>query len=492
MSGSSGSAENVSTEIRAFRGATWLAIFKLVSQLFSWISTIFVARMLIPADYGLMEMSTFITGYAMLFSELGLGAAIIQRPKLNQKELSSVFWATVVISSFFALSCLIIAYPTSWIFHEPRVIPITQTVSVIFLLTGLQIVPLNLLRKELHFKKTGMIDTIGILVSCVFMIITAYLGWGVWTLISGTIVKNFVSLIIVFKIQSWRPTFSFAVKDALSYLNYGYQIAFGNSIGYVNKKSDSFFAGRLWMPNTLGVYSFAKQLSRIPNDKIVSLINQVAFPTFSLLNSNPERFNRFYLYIVKVICCLVFPLFIGGFLLGDELIKVLFDKKWYSMIYVFKIMCLTEIVTPLSSVDNMVHGAQGRPNWFVRFNIIMLIFMPLSFYLSAPYGLNAMVVPWFTSYMVICIVWNKLTLKKIGISSFQYLKNLKSPFFAVCLMGAMIIGVEQIVKYFDYRTVISSSIFLGGKIILGGGVYVLYFVLFDKDILTNIKKLRKK
>ena len=143
-------------------------------------------------------MATVITGYAMMFSELGLGSAIIQKEKINKYEVSTVFWFLFFISLLFAIFCWLIAYPTSWIFDEPRVIPITQTVSILFLISGLQIVPLNLLRRELAFKKIGCIEMIGVFASCMCMYIFAKNGFGVWTLIAGNIVNGGVKLLLLY------------------------------------------------------------------------------------------------------------------------------------------------------------------------------------------------------------------------------------------------------------------------------------------------------
>ena len=88
----------MSVKIQAFKGATWLAIFKFISQMFSWIVTIIVDRILLPEEYGLYAMAILITGYAQKFSQLGLGAAIIQRQDLDKENLSSVFWFSIFIS----------------------------------------------------------------------------------------------------------------------------------------------------------------------------------------------------------------------------------------------------------------------------------------------------------------------------------------------------------------------------------------------------------
>ena len=177
--------EEISIERKVFKGVSWLATFKLLSQIFSWAVTIAVARMLVPGDYGLMEMATVITGYAMIFSELGLGSAIIHKPKLTQNELSSLFWFLVGFSIILSIGAYFASYPTAYIFNEPRVIPVTKSVSILFMISGFQILPLALLNKELEFKKVGLIELIGVIFSSVAMYLLAFFEAGVWTLIGG-------------------------------------------------------------------------------------------------------------------------------------------------------------------------------------------------------------------------------------------------------------------------------------------------------------------
>lgn len=481
----------MSIESKAFKGTAWLAFFKFISQTFSWITTIIVARILVPEDYGLMEMATVITGYAMIFSELGLGAAIIHRPNPTERELSSIFWFSFSLSVLFAFGCFAVAHPTALLFHEPRVIPVTQAVSALFLVSGLQIVPLNLLKKELNFKSIGKIEMTGTLISCVSMLIISSRGGGVWTLIGGHIIRNVTKLCLIYMNVRWRPKLCFNFNDAKSYLKFGIPLTLGGSLNYIYEKSDKFFAGRAWSSNMLGHYSFAKQLAQIPTDKIVTLINQVSFPAFSRMQYEKERFNKFYLNIVKATATIVFPLFVGGFLVGDNLIKLILNEQWYPMILVFRLLCLTEILTALNAVNNFVHGAQGRPTWFLSYNIIIVTFMPVSFYFAVQYGLDGILVPWFTTYFIICIAWIIITLKKIEIKISEYLMIFRTPVIATLIMSFAIVLCTKINNLYIPDTV-NTLFILFIKILIGGIVYIGYTWLYDRELFYSIKKLYKK
>ena len=479
----------LSVEKKMYKGASWLALFKLVSQVLSWMITILVARILSPGDYGLMEMSTILTGYAMIFSELGLGSAIIQRQGITSREMSSIFWFMLAFSSFMAVLCLVLAYPTAAIFNDHRVIPLTQAVSVLFILTGLQIVPSSMLRKELEFKTIGMIEMTGTVVSSICMYAFACLGAGVWTLLGGHIIRELVKLVMMYLKAGWLPSGSFSFQEVKSYLGFGINVAMGRTLHYVYDKSDKFFAGRAWPVHMLGYYSFALQLAKIPTDKIVSLINQASYPAFAQLQASRDEFNRFYLRISKVTMVIVLPIFVGGFMVGDELVRLLLDEKWLPIIPLFRYLCLAQLIVSLITINNLAHVAQGRPHWSLAFNAVVTVFMPISFYFATRHGLNAILIPWFTTYLVLCTGWTLVTLKKIGIGPGTYLGNLFKPAAAVVTMSLGILAFQTLAEKaprIDPGILVTLAI----EVAIGALLYAGFLWVFDRGMVLELKKLR--
>lgn len=474
---------------KVLKETSWLAFFKFASQVFSWIITILVARILTPDDYGLMTKATVITGYAMIFSELGLGSAIIQRSKLTEKELSSVFWFALFFGTILALMCFPIAYPTAWLFHDTRVIPITQTVSVLFILSALQIVPLNLLKKELEFKKVGLVEMTSIFVSSISMYVIARTGGGVWTLIFGHIIRNATKLVLIYLYCGWYPKIFYRYSIAKEYLRFGIAVALGESLFYVYDKSDRFFAGRVWSAGLLGYYTFALQLAKIPVEKIVVLINQVSFSAFAKLQHDPLRFRKFYLTIVEVTAAIVLPIFVGGFLVGDVLIRVLLNPKWFPMIFLFKMLCLAQIVTGISAVNNFVHIAQGRPKWSLAYNAVMAMVLPPSFYFALKYGFNAILVPWFTTYLALCLGWTAVTIKKCSLGFGNYLRAILLPILGTLLIIISILLLEFIFGRYHIQ---SDLVKLMVEIIVGVSVYTLSILPRAKNLVLEIKKQAQK
>lgn len=468
-----------------------MAFFSFFSQAFSWAITILIARILVPGDYGLMSMSTIITGYSLILSDLGLGNAIIQRKNVSENELSSLFWFSMAITTILALSCFPISYLTAFLMHEPRVIPITQTVAILFILNGLQIVPTSLIRKDMNFKAIGLRDMISIIVSSICMLIIAKFNGGVWTLIIGFIIRSFLKTILLFKICRWRPRFHFNYLESKSFISFGLMIALGRSLFYIQEKSDTFFAGRAWKSNLLGYYSFALQLAQIPTEKIVPLINSVSFPAFSKLQDDPVGFNKLYLNISKVTAAIVLPLFAGGYFLGGDLINLILTAKWLPIVPLFRVLCLVQILTSLIAINNFVHAAQGRPQWGLYYYIACVIAMPISFYFAVPYGLNAILIPWTTTFLVLSSFWIFISLRKLGIKLYDYIINMLHPICGTLLMSVFLILLHKIIVSQNLHGKAVDIACLSGSVIIGSAIYFGYFWLIDKQFIFSLRRMLK-
>lgn len=481
----------MSVAVDTVKSISWFALFKFISQCFSWFVTIVIARLLLPEDYALMTMATIFTGYAALFSELGLGAAIVQKKEMNAHDLSSLFWIGFISSTLFGFACFLLAYPTAHVFSQDRLIPITQTVSLIFFLNGLAIVPANILRKNMQFKSLGMIEMSGVIVSSASMLIIANSGGGVWTFIGGHIIRDAVKALLYFWVVSWRPTLHFNFKEAKQYLKFGLAISFGSSFKYISEKSDRFFAGIFWAPQMLGFYSFALQLSALPHQKISSIVNQVSFSALSKLQNDKIQFNSLYFQLTKVIFAIVIPLYLGGFWVGEELFKIVLGEKWNGAIFFFRALCLVQIFKSLEPINFQIHAAQGRANLFFWLRAGSGILLPITFYFSIRYGgEHGILIPWFTAYLAFQSVLVVVALRFLNITFKAYFVNLLHPVSAAIIMSLSLYACQEFMSSFsgEFLSIVSVLIL---KIIVGVVAYVGYFLLFDKQLISSIMRIRK-
>jgi O-antigen/teichoic acid export membrane protein len=474
---------------QAAKAGIWFAGFRFVGQVFSWMITLAVARVLTPDDYGLMSIASILTGYVAMFSELGLGAAIVQREEISQEEYSSNFWFSVLLGVLFSVASFFLAYPTAWIFKEPRAIPITQLISVLFLIGSTMIVPFNILTRELRFKTIGMIQLVVVVVSSASMLWMAYHGFKVWTLILGTIIQSLLVVILVFIFTEWRPRFHFKFHEVRPFLRFGMQFTGARSLFYVFQKSDVFVVGKVLGTDALGLYSFAMELSRLPADKVVSIFTQVTFPLFSRFQKDLERIQDLYLRTTRYIALFLSPVFLGGAFFGDEIIRAVLGDKWVPISFLFRVLCFSQFVVSLSYTNAVVHNAMGRAKWPFYYQLVSVCLMPTSIYFAARHSFNSIAIPWLAVYPCICLGWTWLTLRKVGLSLATYARSLAPPVLGSLVMITLVKAVMTFLNRAHLSTA-NLRVVVVEEILIGATIYIGYLLWFERGTLKELWSIR--
>lgn len=484
---------SASFQLKIVNSVSWLVLFRFISQTASWVATIYIARVLLPEDYGLMGMAVLITGYAEIFAEMGLGSAIIQRKEVTDKELSTLFVFSVVLGVLLAVLCVPIAHLTAFMMNDPRLIPITSSVAFIFLLSSIRIVPFNLLRKEVKFKQLGIVEIYSTIISVVLMVIMAKSGYGVWTLVWGRIIKTGTHTAFTFLSCQWWPKFHFAFKELKGYLSFGSVVMFGSTVFYIYSSIAIFFAGRAWPASMVGLYDFGKELATIPSSKILPLVREVSFPVFARLKDDSmSEFNRFFTRVTKIMAFVFFPVYIAGALLAHELVLVMLDKKWENVTGVFIYFCIFQLIVVLTKINGDCFLAKGKPKYELYFYSILTIVLGFGYWLSAPGGMVPFLSVRFIISIIAFTIWQIFTLKKIGISWSVFYNSLKTPLYATVFMAAVILISKKLL----YMVTENMIIVLLVSSIAAGAVYLLSCHYLEKEFYTVVldyfKKSRKK
>jgi teichuronic acid exporter len=469
-------------------GGSWLSLFKLISQIISWTSTIIVTRLLTSEDYGLMEMATIFTGYISFFVEFGIGAGIINKDTISKEELSSTFWFLLLWGLVLALVCLGLAPVTVSFFSEPRLYSLTQAVGILFILSSITIVPRSILHRELRFKEVGVIEIISVTLASIIMIIAASQGAGPWTLLIGFISRVFCTMVLLFIRSKFIPVFAFSFSLITPLLRFGTPIMLSTSLYYIYTKADRFFGGRSFGAEELGYYAIGLQLAAIPVEKIVSILQSVLFPTLSKLKYQRDSFNEVYLSFVSFLALVTFPLFIGGIIISNELVIVVLGEKWRPAVLPFQFLLASQLIMAVSAPNSLIHAARGKPKWNLLFNALLAPALVAGFYFSAQQDqLYLLALPWITIYPVFQFSYITITNRELGIPVSRYIRHLTHPALA-CLSMSLALFILTHYWSSSHETIY----FIISAIILGGFVYSMYYYLFAKGFIINLMALKNK
>lgn len=278
----------------------------------------------------------------------------------------------------------------------------------------------------------------------------------------------------------WLPSLHFSFQETKRFLKFGLNVAASNSFTYLYSKADRFFGGKYLGSVTLGYYSMAQQLANMPSEKIISVINSISFPVLSRYQNDSDKFNRFYLRVTALTAMIVFPLYCGAFMVSDSLIPLVLGEKWIAATTPFKLLCLSQLVVSLTSINSFMFNAKGLPKINLYVSIAYTLLLPGSFYIAVQYGLAMLAIPLITIVPIIKFFHHSYALKLLLINWSDYFRSILGALIGTAIMVICVFVAQQINFSF-----ISSRFYawvsLGVSITFGATSYSLYSYFFNKE-----------
>ena len=479
-----------SIEQKTLSGGKAYALLSIISQVISWVFTFLVIRLLDPQDYGLMTMASFLTSFIFVFSNLGLGAGVVQRESVNQAELTSVFWFSIFVGLFMAVVVLGLAYPNAYIFNNDALVPITQLVSIMFIASSIGTVPQNILSRNYRFKDIALINMVASFLASVISVWMAYIGFGVYTLILSAILLGLFKSIGYFMVCDWRPDFSFNFKEVKPFLKFGMTLSLSDSVARLLENFDRLIIGKLYNEVLLGYYSTGISISSMPIDKLSPLINPVLFPMFSRWQGDKEKSTNAYLKILKYYLFLMSNIYMGALAIADNLILLVLGEKWVNITFIFKGFCIVQLFKVLSSYHKVLLTSQGKASQILKYDISTAVLLLVSIFIAALESFESVVYAWVIVYPLVTIIWMFTSLRSGGISLISYLNTVFQGAITSVVMFIVVTLVS--ITFEDFVSSLSTFNIVLFQASVAAVVFFTSSIVFQRQLLIELLQLFKK
>jgi O-antigen/teichoic acid export membrane protein len=368
---------------RVARSIFWLAWSRGVVQVFSFITTVLIARILVPADYGVMALAGAFIGTANMLAELGLGRAIIQFRDLDRRELDTCFWLTmglaVVGSAVLSLGASTIAY---W-FSVPRLADVLPVLALSLPLTGCAVVSDGLLRKRLALHRISQAEIIGGGAALPVMLFCALAGFGIWALVIGSLVHLATRSLAIFSFAPWCPGLQVGGKRAKEMLRFSVTTLGANILWALGEQADVLVIGKITGQVTVGLYSMGKQMALLPVHKISTVVNMLSSPIMAELQSDVDAMRAAFYQAVRLTAAVTLPISAGMALVATELVGVVLGPKWSALVPIFRLLCFYAAVRAIDVLLAPVLVARHREQTLFWYCLALLITMPVAAALGA-------------------------------------------------------------------------------------------------------------
>ncbi len=457
-----------------------------IGKIVSLGSTLIMARLLSPADYGLMSMAMILVGFVGFFNEVGIGAAIVQKTDLSETEVNGCFSFSILASLVLFAVTLLLSGPAAAFFDNPALQPMIAVLASTFVLGAVGTVPMAFLRKEMHFKAVAGINILGLFLQAGTALVLAWNGFGAWSLVWAFVGFTLFQSIGAFWLSGWRPTSLRGLRAALELVSYGMQVTVTRVFWYLYNNADKFVIGKVLGARPLGIYDMALSLATLPTSQITSLATNVSSPLFSRLQNDREQLQVYILQFTRGVAYVTYPAVIGMLMCANELIIVLLGKEWLPMLVPFGALCLMGLVRSVDPLLSQVLISIGRAKQLSGYTLLCGIAMTAAIVIGAMAdGLHGVSVAWVVVYPILSIRLLYLVSRATGMSMRAYYRALLPAATATAAMAAAVFAVRWLLL----AAGIPALPLLIAEVLTGALVYMGWIVQFDRRGLGQLRQV---
>jgi PST family polysaccharide transporter len=363
-----------------------------------------LARLLGPSAYGLMAMANVVMMFLLNFRDLGTAAAVIQRPTVSDRLLSSLFWLNCGIG---VVLCSVV-FGSSWgaaaFFHEPRLKQLLQVLAISFFVTSAGVVHNALLTRNMSFKSLAVVDIASAAGGYAIAIPFALAGFGVWSLVFSNLANSLIATVLYWRFGRWAPKFQFDSAEIRSIGKFSLNLSGFGAVNYFARNADNIVVGRFLGKDGLGFYQMAYTLMLYPVQNISSVMGQVLLPAFSRIQDDNERFRSAYLKSCMLTGLITFPVILGMCAVADPLIRLILGAKWIPAISTFQILAPVGMMQSIQTGVGHIYVAKGRTDWMFRWAIGSTPVLVACFLVGARYGVSGVATAYACVYLGILMV----------------------------------------------------------------------------------------
>jgi len=368
---------------RVAQSIFWLAWSRGVVQLLSFATTVLVARILVPADFGVMALAGMFIATAGLLAEMGLGGAIVQFRDLDRRELNTCFWITVTLAAIaYAVLSLGASVIATW-FAVPRLAEVLPVLALGLPVNACTVVSGSLLRKRLALDRVSQAEIIGAVVTLPVMLCCALAGLGVWTLVIGSLVGWVVRGAVIFAFAPWLPGLRIGGERAKEVIHFSLTTLGITMLWAIREQSDVAVIGKITGQVTVGLYSMAKDLAMLPTAKISSVVFLLSSPMMAELQTDIAAMRRAFFRAVRLTASIALPASAGMALVADDMVAVLLGPKWLPAVRVLRLLCLYAAVRAVDVLLPPVLFARRRQRFLFWYFLALLLAVPSAAALGA-------------------------------------------------------------------------------------------------------------
>ncbi|HJY76923.1 MAG TPA: lipopolysaccharide biosynthesis protein [Burkholderiales bacterium] len=467
-------------------GIAWTAVLRWSAQIISWIATAVAARLLLPADYGIMSMAMLAVGLVRMVDDIGLDAVLVQDRGIAGDSQARLAGLAILIGASASAAMVILAQPIGAFFREPEVAVVVSVLGTLTLIEALQVIPRAALQRALEYRRLAWAQFMQVVATQSLLVLGAYLGWHHWALVSSTLAG---AAVVTLLLIAWHP---YAVRWPRGMMKLATPLAQGGRIlvsrvaWYVYTSADQTVVGRLLGKDALGAYSFATTFSTTISQEISSVVIRVVPGVFSSVQDRRDELRRYFLILTELLAYLTLPVSFGLAVTADLVVRIVLGPQWDAVVVPLQILCFYAafVSCQVLNVHVLLWTGQFRANMWL--NVLAAVVLPIAFYVGAQQGLRGVAWAWVIAFPLVNVPAFLIAFGTIRIGLGAWVSAIW-PALAACLaMSGAVLALRGVLT--DAMPALTQGAF---SVAAGGVVYAaVLWLFFRRRVLAVVDFLR--
>ena len=426
-----------------YTGTLWVVAARWGIRAIGLVSTIILARLLTPADFGIIALAMLVVGLIEIFNETGLAIYIIRHPDPQRSHFDTVFTLQLIIGALLALAIFLAAPWGAHFFREPAIEPVIQCLALRSLMWGMENPGIIWFRRSMQFNKDFRYMVTNKLVSFAVTLSAAIILRNHWALAIGILSGGVIALIQSYTMHPYRPRLSLA--EARHAWGFSAWMLLVNMLDFANTRIDEMIIGRTRSTTELGYYAVGSSIAASPVQEIISPMTRVWEPAFARLASDPAALESTYRWVIAAVAILAFSVSTGLALVAHDLALLVLGPAWLPAVPVMQILTLAAGMAAMTMPLGSVLGATGDPRVVlgltaVRTLLLIATMLPAALWFGLAEIAMGRTAATAIALAVAFTVFERIT----GLAPLTLARSLLRPLLAALAMAAMVLAIQQI------------------------------------------------
>lgn len=422
---------------KTVKGVGWSFVDNIANQGITFLVGLVLARILTPAEYGVMAMVTIFIAISNSIVDSGFSNALIRKIKIERIDYNTVFYFNLVVSLFLYLVLFLCAPAISIFFKEPLLVDVMRVIGWILVINALAIIPRTILVRKVDFKTQTKVSLIASLSSGAIGICMALTGWGIWSLVGQQLSRQLLNTLFLWFFCRWRPLWEFSIQSFKELFGFGSKLMLSGLLTTIYNDIYSLVIGRCYSAADLGQYTRASQFNTIFSSNLTTVVQRVSYPVLSSIQNEEDRLREAYRRVIKVTMLVTFACMLGLAAVAKPLLVILIGEKWLPAVYFLQIICFSGMLYPLHAINLNILQVKGRSDLFLKLEIIKKIIATIPIVIGIFWGIELMLWGSVCTSFIAFFLNSYYSAPLIGYPTLQQIKDVV-PTFCVSLGVAVL------------------------------------------------------